>query len=97
MYKILIADDERKLRETMRDYLVSKGFQIVLTPDGEAALTAAFAQAFDLIILDVMMPGINGIEACREIRRQQNIPVLFLSALGEEEDLLAGYAVGADD
>ena len=112
MYKILIADDERKLRETMRDYLVSKGFQIVLAPDGEAALTAAFAQAFDLIILDVMMPGINGIEACREIRRQQNIPVLgiapskvlwnnipvlFLSALGEEEDLLAGYAVGADD
>lgn len=65
MYKILIADDERKLRETMRDYLVSKGFQIVLAPDGEAALTAAFAQAFDLIILDVMMPGINGIEACR--------------------------------
>lgn len=55
MYKILIADDERKLRETMRDYLVSKGFQIVLAPDGEAALTAAFAQAFDLIILDVMI------------------------------------------
>ena len=50
---------------------MSKGFQIVLASDGEAALTATFAQAFDLIILDVMMPGINGIEACREIRRQQ--------------------------
>ena len=97
MYKILIADDERKLRETMRDYLVSKGFQIVLASDGEEALTAAFAQVFDLIILDVMMPGINGIEVCREIRRQQNIPVLFLSALGEEEDLLTGYEAGADD
>ena len=71
MYKILIADDERKLRETMRDYLVSKGFQIVLASDGEEALTAAFAQVFDLIILDVMMPGINGIEVCREIRRQK--------------------------
>ena len=97
MYKILIADDEIKLRETMRDYLVSKGFQIVLASDGEEALTAAFAQVFDLIILDVMMPGINGIEVCREIRRQQNIPVLFLSALGEEEDLLTGYEAGADD
>ena len=97
MYKILIADDERKLRETMRDYLVSKGFQIVLASDGEEALTAAFAQVFDLTILDVMMPGINGIEVCREIRRQQNIPVLFLSALGEEEDLLTGYEAGADD
>lgn len=97
MYKILIADDEIKLRETMRDYLVSKGFQIVLASDGEEALTAAFAQVFDLIILDVMMPGINGIEVCREIRRQQNIPVLFLSALGEEEDLLTGYKAGADD
>ena len=81
----------------MRDYLVSKGFQIVLASDGEEALTAAFAQVFDLIILDVMMPGINGIEVCREIRRQQNIPVLFLSALGEEEDLLTGYEAGADD
>lgn len=97
MYKILIADDEIKLRETMRDYLVSKGFQIVLASDGEEALTAAFAQVFDLTILDVMMPGINGIEVCREIRRQQNIPVLFLSALGEEEDLLTGYEAGADD
>ena len=95
MYKILIADDERKLRETMRDYLVSKGFQIVLASDGEAALTATFAQAFDLIILDLGLPDMDGLDIL--IRRQQNIPVLFLSALGEEEDLLAGYAVGADD
>ena len=61
MYKILIADDERKLRETMRDYLTTKGLQIVLASDGEEALTAAFAQAFDLIILDVMMPGMVGV------------------------------------
>ena len=97
MYKILIADDERKLRETMSDYLITKGFQVVQAADGEEALSAAFEQTFDLIILDVMMPKINGIEVCREIRRQQNVPVLFLSALGEEENLLAGYAVGADD
>lgn len=98
MYKILIADDERKLqRNDERLSCVKRLSDPFLASDGEAALTATFAQAFDLIILDVMMPGINGIEACREIRRQQNIPVLFLSALGEEEDLLAGYAVGADD
>ena len=72
MYKILIADDEIKLRETMRDYLVSKGFQIVLASDGEEALTAAFAQVFDLIILDVMMPGINGIEVCRACLKLQD-------------------------
>lgn len=97
MYKILIVDDERKLRETMRDYLITKGLQIVQAADGEEALSAAFSQAFDLVILDVMMPKIDGIKVCREIRKEQNVPVLFLSALGEEENLLAGYEAGADD
>ena len=94
--QILVVDDEDEIREVIRILLESEGFEIREARDGDEALQMVSPQT-DLIILDVMMPGINGIEACREIRRQQNIPVLFLSALGEEEDLLAGYAVGADD
>lgn len=98
MYKILIADDEKKIRETLSDYLVSKDFEVILAKDGEEAVDfALYENVFDLIILDAMMPKINGIEACRQIRKSQNVPILFLSALGEEKNLLAGYSVGADD
>ena len=98
MYKILIADDEKKIRETLSDYLVSKDFEVILAKDGEEAVDFALNEnVFDLIILDAMMPKINGIEACRQIRKSQNVPILFLSALGEEKNLLAGYSVGADD
>ena len=98
MYKILIADDEKKIRETLSDYLVSKDFEVILAKDGEEAVDLAlYENVFDLIILDAMMPKINGIEACRQIRKSQNVPILFLSALGEEKNLLAGYSVGADD
>ncbi len=97
MYKILIADDEIKIRETMRDYLSAKGFEVVLAKDGEAAVSCAENESFDLIILDVMMPNKDGLTACKEIREFTDIPVLFLSALGEEENLLKGYKHGADD
>ena len=97
MYKILIADDERKLRETMRDYLVSKGFQIVLASDGEEALTAAFAQVFDLIILDVMMPRMDGWQVCREVRALSQVPIIMLTARGEERDELQGFELGVDE
>lgn len=98
MYKILIADDEKKIRETLRDYLVSKDFEVILAKDGDEAVELAlYENVFDLIILDVMMPRLNGIEACKQIRKSQNVPILFLSALGEEKNLLAGYSVGADD
>ena len=98
MYKILIADDEKKIGETLSDYLVSKDFEVILAKDGEEAVDLAlYENVFDLIILDAMMPKINGIEACRQIRKSQNVPILFLSALGEEKNLLAGYSVGADD
>lgn len=98
MWKILIADDEKKIRETMRDYLSARGFDVVLAKDGKEALYIAdCSENFDLIILDVMMPEMNGIEVCRELRKDKSIPILFLSALGEEQNLLAGYQVGADD
>ena len=98
MWKILIADDEKKIRETMRDYLSARGFEVTLAENGKEVLDiATCSESFDLIILDVMMPEMNGIEVCRRIRKDKNIPILFLSALGEEQNLLAGYQVGADD
>lgn len=98
MYKILIADDEKKIRETLSDYLKARNFEVSLAENGEEVLDLlADSGNYDLIILDVMMPKMNGIEACRQIRKTMNIPVLFLSALGEEQNLLAGYQVGADD
>lgn len=97
MYKILIADDEIKIRETLSDYLTAKGFSVALAKDGESAVYSAEGESFDLIILDVMMPKKDGLTACREIREFTDIPILFLSALGEEENLLKGYRFGGDD
>ena len=97
MYKILIADDEKKIRETIRDYLEAKGFSVILAKDGAEAASKAADEALDLIILDVLMPNMNGIEACKEIREFSDVPIVFLSALGEEADLLKGFGAGADD
>lgn len=97
MYKILIADDERKIRETLFDYLSAKGIHVTLARNGEEAVELVTDEWYDMIILDVMMPVMDGIQACREIRKDRDMPILFLSALGEEQDLLKGYHVGADD
>ena len=97
MYKILIADDEIKIRETLKDYMTAKGMNVTLAKDGREAVEKAETETFDLIILDVMMPELDGLGACREIRSFTDTPILFLSALGEEEDLLQGYKNGADD
>lgn len=97
MYKLLICDDEKKIRETFFDYLSAKGFRVVLAADGHEAVNKAVEEDFDLIILDIMMPVMNGLEACRIIRKSSDTPILFLSALGEEKDMLDGFGSGADD
>ena len=97
MYKILIADDELKIRETIKDYFSAKNFDVFLAANGKEAIELNSSNDFDLIILDVMMPVMDGLTACKEIRKTSNIPVLFLSALGEEHDFLNGYSSGADD
>ena len=97
MYKILVCDDEIKIRETFRDYLSAKGFDVSLAGNGRDAVRETEKADFDLIILDVMMPVMNGLEACRLIRKKTDTPVLFLSALGEENDILDGYRNGCDD
>ncbi len=97
MFRILVADDEIKIRETIKDYLSAKGFDVVMAGDGAQAISLAEEKEFDLILLDVMMPVKDGIETCRELRGFTQTPILFLSALGEEENLLKGYRSGADD
>lgn len=87
--------DEKKIRETISEYLSAKGINVTVAENGKDALDYTLCEDFDLIILDVMMPVLDGIGACREIRKRFKTPVLFLSALGTEQDLLKGYTSGA--
>ena len=97
MYHILIADDEERIRELIRKYAQFEGHKVTEARDGMEAVTLCRAMKFDLIILDVMMPELDGFSACREIRRVTDTPVLMLSARGEEYDRIHGFEVGVDD
>lgn len=94
---LLIVEDDRALRETVSDYFGSKGWQISEAADGEEALEKIHETAFQLILLDVMLPQINGFDVCRRIREESDVPVIFLTARVMEEDELNGYSLGADD
>ncbi len=96
--KILIADDEARLRKLVRDYLVRENYDIIEAEDGEEALNLFYQDPkIDLIILDVMMPKHNGYEVCKEIRQTSKVPILMLTAKGEEADILQGFDIGADE
>ncbi|MDA8334874.1 MAG: response regulator transcription factor [Peptococcaceae bacterium] len=94
---ILIVDDEDKIRELLRLYLEDRGYAAVEASDGKKALQAIEKGNIDLVILDLMMPSIDGWEVCREIRRTSSIPVIILTARGEEMDRVLGLELGADD
>ncbi|GAB3789989.1 response regulator [Dyella agri] len=99
MSRILIADDDRELCSLLAEYLQREGFAVDLAHDGEAALARlnSAAQRPDLLILDVMMPGRDGLETLRELRRKYRLPVIMLSARGEPVDRVVGLELGADD
>ncbi len=97
VYKILVADDEQKIREVIREYAEFEGHQVSEAVDGMQTVEMAKNEDFDIIILDVMMPKLDGFSACKEIRKFKNTPVLMLSARGEEYDKLFGFEIGADD
>lgn len=97
METILIADDEEPIRELLTLYLEREGFRVITAGDGEQALAAARAQSPDLIVLDLMMPKRSGYEVCRELRRDSDIPILMLTARGEDVDRIVGLELGADD
>lgn len=97
MYRILIADDEGKLRNIITKYLHFQGYETVEAVDGQDAVERCREQRFDLIVLDVMMPRMDGITACRRIRKLCDTPILMLTAKGEEYDRIVGFESGADD
>lgn len=94
---ILIADDEDKMRELVKLYLDREGFKVTEAADGEQALSLLSNNTFDLVILDIMMPKIDGLSVCKEIRKSYDIPVIMLTAKGEEIDRVLGFELGADD
>ena len=96
-YRILIAEDEPKLLEVLCDYFESKGVTPIPAADGAKALELARSEAFDGVLLDIMMPKLNGLSVCRELRKESDVPIIFLTALSDEEDKLLGYELGADD
>ena len=96
-YKVLIVEDEPRLRQVLTDYFISKGDAPTAAPDGLAALEAAENQSFDGVLLDIMMPGLDGLSVCRCLRKNSDVPIIFLTALSDEEDKLAGYRIGGDD
>lgn len=97
MYKILIADDEENIRAMVKEYAEFLGHEVTEAENGMDAVSICKEQDFDIIIMDVMMPKMDGFSACKEIRKTKKIPVLMLSARGEEYDKLFGFEVGADD
>lgn len=97
MQRILLADDDVELCEMLKEYLAAEGFTLVAAHDGETALDKARGSAFDLIILDVMMPRKNGFDVLRDLRTRTKIPVLMLTARGEDVDSITGLELGADD
>ena len=97
MDRILVVEDERAMREIIRDYLTAHGLECDLARDGQEALELLEEQDYDAVVLDVLMPRLDGFGVCRAVRRQSSVPILFLTALGGEEETLRGYALGADD
>lgn len=95
--KVLLVDDEARLRDMLKAYIVHEGYEIVEAADGKEALELFHAQTYDLVILDVMLPHIDGWTVCREIRRTSNVPIIMLTARGEEYDRLFGFELGVDD
>lgn len=97
MYKILVVDDEENIREVIREYAEFEGHEVDEAGDGMKAIEMAKAKDYDIIIMDVMMPRLDGYTACKEIRKFKQTPMLMLSARGEEYDKLHGFDVGIDD
>ncbi len=97
MAKILVVDDDHTVREVAVSYLRAGGHEVADVDTGEAALQAMREDAADLVVLDLMLPGIDGLEVCRRLREQRDVPVIMLTALGSEADRVVGLERGADD
>lgn len=94
---ILVVDDEPKIVRLARDYLEKNGFRVLSASDGPSALALARRERPNLILLDLLLPGMDGREVCRALRRESSVPIIMLTALAEESDQVAGLEIGADD
>lgn len=97
MYKLLIVDDEPKIREVIREYAEFNGYEVEEAADGMSAVGLCKLNHYDLVVLDIMMPKLDGFSACKEIKKIQDVPIIMLSARGEEYDKLFGFELGIDD
>ena len=97
MSRVLIIEDEEAIAELEKDYLELSGFEVIVENNGTSGLARALAEDFDMFILDLMLPGTNGFEICKEIREQKNTPILMVSAKKEDIDKIRGLGLGADD
>ncbi|WP_460715656.1 response regulator transcription factor [Nocardioides dilutus] len=97
MARVLVVDDDATVREVVVSYLRAHDHEVVEAEDGETALARQREEPHDLVVLDLMLPGIDGIEVCRQLRQDGDVPVIMLTALGEETDRVVGLEVGADD
>ena len=95
--KILVVEDEKNIAELERDYLEANGYTVEMEFDGKSGLDKALGSDYDLVILDVMLPGIDGFEVCRQIRKHKECPVLMVSAKKDDIDKIRGLGLGADD
>lgn len=94
---VLVVDDEQKIVEVLGDYLRQAGFEVSTAHDGHAAVASARARPPDLVLLDLGLPGLDGLDVARELRRETSVPIIMLTARGEEVDRVVGLELGADD
>ena len=97
MYRILLAEDEKTLRDILTMFFRKNDFEIDAVENGNDACAYADCTHYDIVILDIMMPGKDGWEVCRHIRGKYDVPIIFLTALGGESDIVTGYEIGADE
>ncbi len=97
MSKILIVEDEMAIAELEKDYLELSGFEVVITTDGKKGYERAISEEFDLLILDLMLPGMDGFEICKNVRKIKDVPILLVSAKKDDIDKIRGLGLGADD
>lgn len=97
MSKILIIEDEEAIADLEKDYLELSGFEVTIENTGDIGLATALSGEFDLIILDLMLPGMDGFEVCKKIRKEKNVPILMVSAKKDDIDKIRGLGLGADD
>ncbi len=100
MYKILLVEDDKNISEMICDYFADKSNKTILidvADDGENGVEMAYENSYDMLLLDVMLPLMDGFEICKEVRRFSDVPIMFITARGDQADILNGYAIGCDD